>query len=86
MTVKNINHDELAKLRKGAPARTKLSVSRPARRYHNPVTYQGTGNTFAYVTAVLGHKPDRQLMQRINNATDYSGILPDAITIQNWAR
>lgn len=84
MTVKQHNHDELAKMRKGAPARTKLSVSRPAKRSIKPTTYMGTGNTYGYVRSIIGTKPSRELMQRVNNAIDYTGSTPDATTILGW--
>lgn len=84
MTVKNYNHDELAKLRKGAHKQTKLSVSRPAKRVRSPKTYFGTGNTFAYVESVIGQRPSKELMKRVNQSMDYTGVTPDASTIRSW--
>lgn len=86
MTIKNLNHDQLAKLRQGADKRTKLTVSRPAKRSIKPVTYEGTGNIRKYVESVVGGRPSAALMQRVENATDFTGLVPDATLIRSWMK
>lgn len=84
MTIKNLNHDQLAKLRQGADKRTKLTVSRPAKRSIKPVTYEGTGNLPKYVESVIGRRPSQSLIRRVENATDFTGYVPDASVIRSW--
>lgn len=86
MTLKSVNHDQLAQLRKSAPANTKLSVSRKARSHRNPTTYVGTGNIRAYVKNVTGIKDPlvlTHILARVNNIIDYTGETPSAYTIKN---
>jgi hypothetical protein len=85
-----ISRDQKFALRKGAPASTKLSVSRPARRVNmvGVKRHAGVGNVTSYVqsmTAEMGVSLDRQemsyLVARVNKAYDQSGRIPGAFDI-----
>lgn len=76
---------ELEALRKGAPANTRLSVSRKAKRTIKPSTYSGRGNLALFIMSVFpkGNKTtwkiaaDKILTWCERNN---SGIVPDAHT------
>lgn len=85
-----ISRDQKFALRKGAPASTKLSVSRPARR-NNQVglkRHSGTGNVHSYVRSItqdIGvHLSDAEfgyLVGRVNKAYDATGRIPGVFEI-----
>lgn len=85
-----ISRDQKFALRKGAPASTRLSVSRPARR-NNTVgikQHQGVGNINSYVQGIVSEigvslsKPEMSyLVSRVNKSYDASGRIPGVFEI-----
>jgi hypothetical protein len=76
-------------LRKGAPASTRLTVSRAARRA--PMAAQsGIGNLAKSVQSIL--PPDthpavlRKTLKRVNASIDFSGRMPYAEDIIRWSK
>lgn len=85
--------DQLEKLRKGANARTKLTVSRPAKRTIKP-PYSKHGNEKTMARYVMQTLPPRQrtrqnlsiVMKRVNNVVDYTGEFPTPEMIKSFVR
>lgn len=90
MTISRDQKFALAKLRQGAPANLKMSISRPARR-KNMIgirQHQGTGNVQSYVQGIVSEigatltKDELSyLTAKVNRAYDASGRIPGAFEI-----
>lgn len=85
----------LDKLRMGAPAKSRLSVSRPAKRVIRPVTYSGTGNVPKYVRDAVSDLPGyadnipalRGLVHRVETYAfkHNNGIIPSVEKVRTIA-